>query len=62
VVQPQRDRDATPADVRAAVDRARSVYRAYGADGKLGLAEPDDIARLPNNTLDSSISWMHAHF
>ncbi|HVW20592.1 MAG TPA: alpha/beta fold hydrolase [Opitutaceae bacterium] len=62
VVQPRRDRDATPADVRAAVERARRVYRAYGADGKLGLAEPDDIARLPNATLDSSISWMHAHF
>jgi dienelactone hydrolase len=62
VVQPQRDRDATPADVHAAVERARNIYSLYGADANLGLDEPDDIARLTTATQDRAIAWMRDHF
>ena len=36
VLQPQLDRDATPADVHAAVDQARKVYALYHATGQAG--------------------------
>ncbi len=49
VVQPQLDRDATPVDVTAAVDRARKVYALYGAGTKLALEEPWDYNRLPHH-------------
>jgi pimeloyl-ACP methyl ester carboxylesterase len=62
VVQPQMDRDAHPADVRAAVERARGVYSFYGAPDQLGLDEPRDIARLPAKTQDRAIAWMKAKF
>ncbi len=59
VVQPQLDRDATPADVRAAVEQARKVYALYGAAGKLALEEPWDYNRLPQATQDRVINqWM----
>ena len=59
VVQPQLDRDATPADVRAAVEEARKVYTLYGASGKLALEEPWDYNRLPRATQDWIIDkWM----
>lgn len=62
VVQPQRDRDAFPTDVRVAVEAARTVYSLHGDATKLGLDEPDDIARLPSATQDRIIAWMRAHF
>lgn len=58
VVQPQMDRDAAPADVRAAVGQARKVYALYGAADKLALQEPDDYQRLPTATLNSIVQWM----
>jgi len=58
VVQPQMDRDATPADVHAAVERASKVYSLYGAASSLGLHEPWDYNRLPDKTQDWIIEWM----
>jgi pimeloyl-ACP methyl ester carboxylesterase len=58
VVQPELDRDANPAEVRAAVEQARKVYSLYNAAGKLGLDEPWDYNRLPNTTQDRIIDWM----
>lgn len=62
VVQPQRDRDAHPADVRAAVEAARRVYSLHSDASKLGFDEPDDIARLTMATQNRIIEWMRAHF
>jgi hypothetical protein len=39
VVQPSMDRDATPADVHAAVARARKAYEKLGSADKLALDE-----------------------
>jgi hypothetical protein len=61
VIQPQFDRDATPADVHAAVDQAKKVYALYGATGKLALQEPWDYNRLPDKTQDGIIEWMKAN-
>ncbi len=58
VVQPQLDRDATPADVLTAVNQARKVYALYGAGEKIGLREPWDYNRLPNRLQDAVIQWM----
>jgi hypothetical protein len=59
VVQPELDRDATPADVRAAVEQAGKVYTLYGAAGKLELNEPWDYNRLPDRTQDWIVGkWM----
>ncbi|MBN1360220.1 MAG: alpha/beta fold hydrolase [Sedimentisphaerales bacterium] len=58
IVEPQFDRDGTPADVRAAVERARGVYRLHGANDKLHLSEPWDYTRLPTITQDAIIAWM----
>jgi len=58
VLQPQLDRDATPADVRAAVDNARKVYSLYGAADKLHLDEPWDYNRLPEATQARIIELM----
>ena len=58
IVQGQLDRDATPADVHAAVDQARKVYGLYGAADKLALDEPWDYNRLPEATQDRVIDWM----
>jgi pimeloyl-ACP methyl ester carboxylesterase len=58
VVQPQLDRDANVADVRAAVERARKVYAAQGAADRLGLHEPWDYNRLPEVTQDWIVQWM----
>jgi hypothetical protein len=62
VVQPQLDRDATPADVHAAVDQARKVYALYGSAGKLALEEPWDYNRLPEKTQDLIVKWMESNF
>jgi len=61
IVQPTMDREATAADVQAAVEDARKVYALYGASGSLGLDEPVDYGRLPNATEDRIIAWMQAH-
>ena len=34
-MEPQLDRDGTPADVRTAVDQAKTIYGLYGATDKL---------------------------
>jgi pimeloyl-ACP methyl ester carboxylesterase len=62
VVQPQLDRDATPADVKTAVDEARKVYALYGASEKLGFREPWDYSRLPDKLQDEVIAWMQSNF
>jgi pimeloyl-ACP methyl ester carboxylesterase len=58
ILQPQLDRDATPADVRTAVDQARKIYALYDAAEKLRLDEPWDYNRLPNPTQDRITEWM----
>lgn len=58
VIQPQLDRDATPADVHTAVEQARKVYALYGTPDKLALHEPWDYNRLPDATQDWIIQWM----
>jgi dienelactone hydrolase len=58
VVEPQFDRDGTPADVRSAVERARRVYQLHGASDKLHLSEPWDYTRLSAVTQDAIIAWM----
>jgi len=58
VVQPQLDRDATPADVHSAVEQARKVYGLYGSADHLALYEPWDYNRLPDKTQDWIIDWM----
>lgn len=58
VLQPQLDRDATPADVRTAVDQAKKIYSLYKAEDKLTLDEPWDYNRLPEATQDRIIKWM----
>ncbi len=62
VVQPRMDRDATPADVRAAVERAAKVYALYGAPARLALEEPWDYNRLPEKTQDGIVKWMGSNF
>ena len=62
VVQALRDRDATPDEVRAAVNRARNIYKLKGVPDKLGLLEPDDYARFPAATQDQVIEWMKKNF
>ena len=61
IMQPQLDRDATPADVHAAVEQARKIYSLYGAPDKLGLYEPWDYNRLPEKSQDHLIEWMGAN-
>ena len=58
VVEPQLDRDAVPANVEAAVGQAKQIYTLYGAGDKLGLQEPWDYNRLPNNMMDEAVKWM----
>lgn len=58
VVQPSMDRDAHPADVRAAVEQARKVYTLYNASQNLALQEPHDYQRLTNATQDAAIAWL----
>lgn len=62
VIEPQLDRDATPADVTDAVEQARRVYALYNAKDKLSLQEPWDYNRLPTATLDEAVQWMKANF
>jgi len=62
IVQPQRDRDADPQDVRSAVQRARDIYTFNGASEELALQEPDDYARLTDRTQQDIIEWIKKHF
>jgi dienelactone hydrolase len=61
VVQPSIDREATPADVHAAVTEAGKVYALYHAQEKLTLMEPQDINRLPDKTMQDTVTWMKAN-
>lgn len=58
VVQPQMDRLADPARVRAAVAQARPAYTLRDAAGALALLEPSDYRRFPASTQDEVIRWM----
>jgi pimeloyl-ACP methyl ester carboxylesterase len=60
VVEPQLDRDANPADVHGAVNRAKQIYGLYGAAEKLAIQEPWDYNRLPDRTQDEIVKWMDA--
>lgn len=62
IVQPQRDRLADVAGVRANVESARNIYALQNAAGALGLQEPADYRRFPNSTQDAAIRWMSEHF
>jgi pimeloyl-ACP methyl ester carboxylesterase len=62
VIQPQLDRDATPADVHKAIESAKQVYALYDAASKLDLQEPWDYNRLPNSIQDGIIKWMGTNF
>ena len=58
VLSPQFDRDATPADVKKAIEQAKKVYALYNAADNLMLDEPWDYNRLPLGTQDRVIRWM----
>jgi cephalosporin-C deacetylase-like acetyl esterase len=58
ILSPQFDRDATPADVRLAVEQAKKIYRLYNAADNVLLDEPWDYNRLPLGTQDRVIKWM----
>jgi cephalosporin-C deacetylase-like acetyl esterase len=58
IIAPTYDRDATPADVRAAVEQAGKAYALYGASDNLKLDEPWDYSRLPIATQNRAIEWM----
>jgi pimeloyl-ACP methyl ester carboxylesterase len=58
IIQPTMDRDATPADVRAAVESARRAYALHNAPNRLTLHEPNDYQRLPAATQAAAIQWM----
>lgn len=62
IVEPQLDRDGSPADIRAAIERARAAYARQGSTTSLVLSEPWDYTRLPNSTQDEIIRWMRANF
>jgi dienelactone hydrolase len=61
IVQPRMDRDAAPAEVRAAVERARKVYALQNAAPALTLQEPDDYQRMPAATQDAALEWLKTH-
>jgi cephalosporin-C deacetylase-like acetyl esterase len=58
VLSPRFDRDASPADVKFAVEQAKKIYGLYNAADKLILDEPWDYNRLPLETQDRVIKWM----
>jgi dienelactone hydrolase len=58
VLSAQLDRDATPEDVKKAVNQARKVYALYDAAGNLTLDQPWDYNRLPLVTQERVIQWM----
>jgi dienelactone hydrolase len=62
VVQPQKDRDANPDDVRVAVKRAQEVYALGNAAENITLMEQDDYGRLTDATQNSAVEWMISKF
>ena len=58
ILSPQFDRDATPADVKLAVDQAKKIYTLHNAADRLMLDEPWDYNRLPLGTQERVIKWM----
>jgi cephalosporin-C deacetylase-like acetyl esterase len=58
VLSPQLDRDATPADVKKALESAKKIYALYNAADNLMLDEPWDYNRLPLATQERVIQWM----
>jgi cephalosporin-C deacetylase-like acetyl esterase len=58
ILSPQFDCDATPADVKLAVEQAKKIYRLYNAADNVVLDEPWDYNRLPLGTQDRVIKWM----
>ncbi|MES2777606.1 MAG: alpha/beta fold hydrolase [Bacteroidota bacterium] len=62
IVQPSRDRDADPAAVRNAVNRAQKIYSFNNATNKLELQEPDDYGRFTDATQEKAIEWMKNNF
>jgi pimeloyl-ACP methyl ester carboxylesterase len=62
IVQPARDRDADPRDVRNAVNRAQKIFGFSSAVNKLELQEPDDYGRLTDAAQDKAIEWMKNNF
>jgi pimeloyl-ACP methyl ester carboxylesterase len=61
VLAPLLDRDATPSDVRAAVEQAKAIYTLYKAADQLALDEPWDYNRLPEVSQKRIIEWMGTH-
>jgi hypothetical protein len=57
-MQPQLDRDANIADVRAAIAQAAKVYGLYGATDKLALYDPWDYNHLSEASQDWLVNWM----
>jgi cephalosporin-C deacetylase-like acetyl esterase len=62
ILSPQFDCDATPADVKLAVEQAKKIYRLYNAADNVMLDEPWDYNRLPLITQDRVIKWMVEKF
>jgi pimeloyl-ACP methyl ester carboxylesterase len=62
VMAPQLDRDATFADVEAAVERARRIYKLYDAAARLEFYTPWDYNRLPEAHQQRLIEWVKANF
>jgi dienelactone hydrolase len=58
VLSPQFSRDATPADVRLAVEQAKKIFGLYHAADNVMLDEPWDYNRLPLGTQERVIKWM----
>lgn len=58
VVQPSMDRDADPAAVRGAVEKASSVYAWMGAEGNIELREPQDYGRMSEPVQNEAIEWL----
>ena len=58
ILSPRFDREATPADVKLAVEQAQKIYRLYKAADNVMLDEPWDYNRLPLVTQDRMIKWM----
>lgn len=61
VVQNTMDRDADTEAVRAAVERARTVYQWKGAGAQLTLQSPEDYARFNAAEQEAVVAWIQAH-
>ena len=61
VVQNTKDRDADVAGVRAAVERARTVYKWKKAEQNITLPSPEDYARFNTAEQQAVIDWLKEH-